>query len=254
MTGALIEPELKAIRKSGEILAQAMSAVVKAVRHGVVATLELDAIAETTIRKLKGKPAFKGYRGYPRVLCVSINDEVVHGIPSKNKILKLGDNAGLDLGVVYDGMYTDMATTVAVSGDQRQAQILAVTRAALQAGLKQVRAGAYTGDIGADVQRLVESQGCNVVRDLVGHGVGRGIHEEPSIPNFGRPRTGSLLQSGTALAVEPMVTTGGYAVRVDDDGWTVRTADGSLAAHEERTVLVTATGYELLTPVLWVES
>lgn len=254
MTGALIEPELKAIRKSGEILGQAMSEVVNAVRHGVVATLELDAIAETTIRKLKGKPAFKGYRGYPRTLCVSVNDEVVHGIPRKNKILKKGDNVGLDVGVVYEGMYTDMATTVAVSSDIRHAHLIAVTQAALREGLKQVRAGAYTGDIGAAVQRLVESQGCNVVRDLVGHGVGRGIHEEPSIPNFGRPRTGSLLQSGTALAVEPMVTTGGYAVRVDDDGWTVRTADGSLAAHEERTVLVTATGYELLTPVLWVES
>ncbi|MBI4089858.1 MAG: type I methionyl aminopeptidase [Candidatus Kerfeldbacteria bacterium] len=251
---ALTEPEIKAIRHSGEILAQAMHDVVDAVRRGVVVTLELDAIAEQAIRQRQGKPAFKGYRGYPRALCVSINDEVVHGIPQKNKQIKLGDTVGLDLGVVYDGMYTDMATTIAVAGSAEQRRLLAVTRAALQAGLRQVRVGAFTGDIGAAVQQQVESQRYNVVRDLVGHGVGRGIHEEPSIPNFGKPGTGSQLQAGTAIAVEPMVTAGGFAVTIDDDGWTVRTADGSLAAHEERTVLVTATGYELLTKPLWAES
>ncbi|MBI4425991.1 MAG: type I methionyl aminopeptidase [Candidatus Kerfeldbacteria bacterium] len=250
----LSEQELAAIRRSGQILAQAMQQVIAAIRRGVVATIELDTLAESAIRKLGGNPAFKGYRGYPRTICISVNDEVVHGVPRKNKILKEGAVVSLDLGVVYRGMYTDMATTVVVSRQTRQTEIIAVAQAALREGLRQVRAGATTGDIGAAVQQLIEAHDYSVVRDLVGHGVGRSIHEEPSIPNFGQPGTGSRLRSGTAIAVEPMITAGRYTVTTDGDGWTVRTADGSLAAHEERTVLVTDHGYELLTPPRWDES
>lgn len=240
--------ELRALRKSGAILSKSLRLVAASVKPGV-ATQELDAIAEQAIRAEDGEPAFLGYRGFPASLCVSLNDEVVHGIPRKDRIVKSGDLVGLDLGVSWKGMYTDMATTVFV-GDappREVARLLLATRRALAAGLSAVRPRATTGDIGAAVQRIVEGEGFGVVRDLVGHAVGRSIHEEPSIPNFGAAGSGTTIEAGMALAIEPMVTEGSFEVETDGDGWTVRTRDGRLAAHEERTVLVTNRGYELLT-------
>lgn len=241
--------EVEALRRSGEILARSMQKVIRSLQPGVSAA-ELDRCAEVSIRSMGGVPSFKGYRGYPASLCVSRNDEVVHGIPRPSTILAVGDIVGLDLGASYHGIHTDMATTIAVGRSSvRARQLLEVTRSAIAAALAAVKPKAWTGDIGAAVQGLVERAGFGVVRDLVGHGVGRSIHEEPSIPNFGEPGTGTELKPGMALAIEPMVTMGDYAVSTDDDGWTVRTRDGSLAAHEERTVLVTEGGYELLTPL-----
>lgn len=240
--------ELTALRTSGRILSESLRAVVVAIHEGI-STAALDTIADGLIRSRGGIPSFKGYHGYPASLCVSINDEVVHGIPRADRILARGDVVGLDLGVSFDGMHTDMATTVAVGNHSPTVvKLITATRQALDAGLAAVVADATTGDIGAAVQRVVESNGFGVVRDLVGHGVGRHIHEEPSIPNFGRPHTGTPLVIGMALAIEPMVTVGSYAVTTDDDGWTVRSADGSIAAHEERTVVVTKEGFELITP------
>lgn len=243
------EREIEALRASGTILSQALQAVIKAVQPGVTAAA-LDAIADQAMRAHGGTPAFKGYRGFPASLCVSLNDEVVHGIPRAEVVVRAGDVVGLDGGVSYRGMFTDMATTVLVGRVSEQARrLVRVTRQALAAALRVTRASIRIGDIGAAVQAVVEAAGFAVVRDLVGHGVGRAIHAEPSIPNYGQRGTGAALSAGQCLAIEPMVTAGGYAVRTDADGWTVRTADGSLAAHEERTVLVTERGYELLTPL-----
>ncbi|MBI4093284.1 MAG: type I methionyl aminopeptidase [Candidatus Kerfeldbacteria bacterium] len=243
----LTKRELESIRISGKILSAAMTSVVEAVRPGVSAQ-ELNRIAEAAIREHQGEPSFKGYRGFPASLCVSRNDEVVHGIPREGVRLQSGDIVGLDLGVVFKGLYTDMATSVPVGKVSSTAQrLLDVTRASLEAGLEVVRNGNHTGDIGAAIQAVVAAAGFQVVRDLVGHGVGRDVHEDPAIPNFGEPGTGSLLRSGQAIAIEPMVTAGSFAIKTDPDGWTVRTSDGGLAAHEERTVLVTDDGYELLT-------
>jgi len=240
--------ELDALRRCGVILSQSLGEVVAAIRPGT-ATKELDVIAERAIRNAGATPSFLKYQGYPASLCVSVNDEVVHGIPTVRRVLREGDIVGLDLGAEYHGMYTDMATTVAVGGPSKEAgQLIEVTRRALTAGLKAIRAGRMTGDIGAAVQSTVEKDGFGVVRILVGHGVGHRIHEEPLLPNFGARGTGTPLVEGMALAVEPMITAGDYAVATDADGWTVRTKDGSLAAHEERTVLVTKRGYEVITP------
>lgn len=240
--------ELTALRRSGAVLAEALEAVASAVKPGVDA-LTLDRLAEEVIRSRGGTPSFLGYHGYPASLCVSVNDEVVHGIPLASTVLREGDVVGLDLGVIVDGMFTDMARSVAVGQiTAERRRLLDVTQSSLAAGLRAVHAGIRTGDIGAAVQRVAEAAGFGVVRDLVGHGVGRAVHEEPSIPNFGKAGTGDRLVAGMCLAIEPMLTTGDYEVETDDDGWTVRTADGSTAAHEERTILVTDRGYELLTP------
>ena len=242
------DAERDALKRCGVILSQSLGAVVAAIRPGM-STMELDEIAERVIRGAGATPSFLGYQGYPASLCVSVNDEVVHGIPKSDAILKDGDVVGLDLGAQFEGMHTDMATTVAVGTPSQDVErLIDATRRALAAGLKAIRNGCTTGDIGAAVQSVVEKEGFGVVRDLVGHGVGRHIHEEPSIPNFGMRGTGERISEGMALAVEPMVTAGGYAVVTDADGWTVRTRDGSRAAHEERTVLVTKRGFELITP------
>jgi len=242
------QSELEDLRTSGRILAGALAKVVAAAQPGIT-TQDLDAIAERFIRSHNARPAFQGYRGYPASLCVSRNDEVVHGIPRKEIVLAEGDVVGFDLGVEYRGMFTDMARSVGIGTiDPAAKRLLDATRMALAAGLKVIRSGCRTGDIGQAVQRQAEALGFGVVRDLVGHGVGRAVHEDPSVPNFGRRGTGEKLQSGTVIAVEPMLTAGAYHVVTDDDGWTVRTDDGSLAAHEERTVRVTNDGYELITP------
>lgn len=240
--------DVAALRAGGRLLAEALTEVVAAVRVDVT-TSALDAIAAPTLRQGGGEPAFLGYHGYPTSLCVSINDEVVHGVPSPTRRLAPGDVVGLDLGVTYRGLVLDMAVTVIVPPADREATRLVKTaHRALAAGLKVIRAGATTGDLGATIQAVVEAQGFGIVRDLVGHGVGRALHEPPVIPNRGHRGEGVPLAAGQALAIEPMITTGDWRVTVDDDGWTVRTRDGSRAAHVEQTVLVTERGCEVLTP------
>lgn len=247
MTDAL-RPRLDAMREGGTLLAAVLGAVAAAVRPGIT-TAALDAIAAKQIREAGAQPAFLGYRGYPAVLCTSRNSVVVHGIPRADEVLAAGDIIGLDLGLVFQGFYTDMAVTVpvgTVSADVRR--LLATAWDALEAGLTTIHDGVRTGDVGSAIQRVVEGRGFGVVRDLVGHGVGAAIHEDPSVPNFGRPGTGTLLTAGMTIAVEPMIARGQPAVETLADGWTVVTRDRSLAAHVEQTVAVTREGIEILTP------
>lgn len=241
------DAEIADLRTSGRILADTIELVAAAVKPGVT-TKELDAIAMREIRQRGGQPAFLGYQGFPAALCTSINTEVVHGIPNQNHVLQAGDIVGLDLGVAYKGMYTDHAITVAVGDISSEAQqLLSDTEASLMRGLQMVKAGGRVGDISAAIEKTLKPKKYGIVRDLTGHGVGRAVHEPPSIPNFGAAGSGPKLEAGMVLAIEPMVTLGDWRVETRPDGWTVATADGSLAAHFEHTVLVTQDGYELLT-------
>lgn len=242
------ERQRAAIVEGGRILSAALDAVAAAVRPGV-SGLELDTIAERFIRRAGAEPAFKGYRGFPAALCVSVNDAVVHGIPTADRKLRDGDIVGLDLGLRWRGLITDCAVTVGVGTLQPSARrLILVAYEALQRGVAAVRAGATTGDVGAAIQAFVEGAGYQVVRDLVGHGVGLKLHEEPELPNFGRAGSGPRLVRDQVIALEPMITAGQAAVASDTDGWTIRTADHSLAAHFEQTLLVTETGATVLTP------
>jgi methionyl aminopeptidase len=201
------------------------------------------------MRELNATPAFKGYRGYPCVLCTSVNEEVVHGIPSTKRVLKDGDIVSIDTGVILDGYYGDSATTVAVGAKvpERTRKLLEITEASLERGIEAVKPGATLGDVGAAVQEVVEAGGFSVVRDFVGHGIGTKLHEDPQVPNFGRRGQGQKLREGMVIAIEPMVNAGGPDVQVLSDGWTAVTQDGSLSAHFEHTVAVTAKGAEILT-------
>jgi len=238
--------ELAAMRRAAQVAARALRDVCAAVRPGVT-TRELDRVAEDRIRALGGVPSFLGYRGYPASVCVSVNDEVVHGIPGRRP-LREGEIVSLDLGAVVEGFHGDNAVTVPVGEiDEPRRRLLAVTAESLEEGIKAVRAGAYLGDVGAAIQRHVERAGFSVVRDFAGHGVGRRLHEEPQIPNFGRRGHGVVLRTGMTLAIEPMVNMGGPDVVMERDGWTVRTADGQPSAHFEHTVAVTETGADVLT-------
>jgi methionyl aminopeptidase len=213
-----------------------------------VSTLDIDGEVETLIRKAAARPAFKGYRGFPATICASINEEVVHGIPAAHRRLKEGDIVGLDLGCIVDGYYADAAITLPVGdvpGDVQR--LLDVTRESLERAIEQARPGNRLGDVSAAVQRHVEAAGFGVVRAFVGHGIGRELHEDPQIPNFGEPGTGAVLRPGMVLAIEPMVTMGHWGVRVLADRWTAVTEDGSLAAHFEHTVAVTDSGPDVLT-------
>ena len=210
-------------------------------------TKELDRIAERELRALGGTSSFKGYRGYPASLCVSINEEVVHGIPG-NRIIKDGDLVSLDFGAIVDGYHGDSAVTVAIGEIGVQAQnLLRATQGALSAGIAAARAGGRLGDISQAVQQYAESRGFGVVREYTGHGIGRAMHEEPLVPNFGQAGTGPELKSGMTLALEPMLTTGDWHTRVGADNWVVYTSDRSMAAHFEHTVAVTPQGGEVLT-------
>jgi methionyl aminopeptidase len=212
-----------------------------------VSTMELEKYIERRITQLGARPAFKGYRGYPRCLCASVNSEVIHGIPSE-RCLKRGDILSLDLGVVVDGYYGDSAITVPVGEIPESTQrLLRVTQEALQLAVEQARLGNRLGDISATVQRHVEENGYSVVREFVGHGIGRQLHEDPQVPNFGQPGHGPVLKQGMVLAIEPMVNAGGAAVRVLGDNWTAVTADGSLSAHFEHMVAVSRNGPDILT-------
>jgi methionyl aminopeptidase len=213
--------------------------------------MDLDAVAEAFIRSHEGaKPAFKGLYGFPGSICTSINDEIVHGIPSRKRILKEGDVVSLDVGVGYRGYFTDSAVTVAVGAvDAMTEKLLAVTAESLEAGIAAATIGNHIGDIGAAVQAVVEAAGFSVVRDLVGHGIGVEFHEEPQVPNYGKPKRREKLVPGLTLAIEPMVNVGGPATRTLSDRWTIVTADGSRSAHFEHTVAITESGPRVLTRV-----
>jgi len=237
--------EIEKLRRSNRLVAQALLKVREAIKPGV-RTAELDRIAEETIRKGGGRPAFKGYRGYPANLCVSVNEEVVHGIPGPRR-LEEGDIVSLDLGVLMDGYYGDAAITVPVGEVSEEAKkLIEVTEEALHKGIEKARVGNRLYDISHAIQSWVESFGFSVVRDFVGHGIGRQLHEEPQVPNFGPPNQGPRLMVGMVLAIEPMVNAGGWQVRVREDGWTVVTADGSLSAHFEHTIAITEDGPDIL--------
>lgn len=238
-----------AMRRGGHRLAILLNRLAASVRPGMT-TADLDARTRELLKEHGDTPAFLGYRGYPAVLCTSRNAEVVHGIPRDDVIVQTGDILSLDFGIVTDGWYSDMAVTIPVGAvSPADQKLIDAARDALAEAIGIVRPGIHIGDIGATVQALVESRGFGVVRDLVGHGIGRDLHEEPQVPNVGIAGQGPVLREGMAIAIEPMVTAGGYGVRFLDDGWTVVTADGSRAAHFEHTVLVTRDGGEILTSV-----
>ena len=240
--------EIDAIARAGEVLSRLFDALATRIAPGV-STAELDRFAESFIRSHAGAlPAFKGLYGFPATLCVSINEEVVHGIPSGRRVLREGDIVSVDAGVKLDGWYADRAMTYPVGGvDEAGQRLLRVTLEALRAGIEQARPGHHLGDIGSAVQATAETAGYGVVRELVGHGVGRGPHEEPQVPNFGRAGRGLALRPGLVIAIEPMVTEGAYAVRTLPDRWTVVTADRKRSAHFEHTVAVTENGPRILT-------
>ncbi len=238
--------EIKLIEKACRIAAEALEMLGELIRPGVK-TKELEEYAEAFIKARGGTPAFKGYRGYPASICVSINNQVVHGIPS-DRLIKEGDIVSIDLGVVYQGYYGDAARSYAVGRiGELQKRLLEVTERALYKGIEKARPGNRVGDISAAIQDYVESNGFSVVRAFVGHGVGRFLHEEPQVPNFGRPGKGPRLKEGMTIAIEPMVNTGSPDVMVLDDGWTAVTADGGYSAHFEHTVVITKNGAEILT-------
>lgn len=237
--------EIDKARASNRIVAEVLSVLREKVKPGVT-TRELDKIAEGVADKRGAKPAFKGYRGYPFSLCTSVNDEVVHGIPS-SRVLVEGDIIGLDFGIYHQGLYGDAAITLPVGKvDEQAANLMQVTEQSLYSAISQVCDGNRLGDISAAVQETVEAAGYSVVRDFVGHGVGKSLHEDPQIPNFGKKGRGIELKKGMILAIEPMVNAGKYKVKILSDGWTVITADGSLSAHFEHSVAITDNGPEIL--------
>lgn len=237
--------EIEKMRESAGIVAETLDHLAPFVKPGVT-TRELDRLAEAFIRKNGGEPSFLGYRGYKYSICASVNEEVVHGLPGA-RVLKEGDIITVDVGVYKNGFHGDSARTFTVGPVRLEAQrLLDATRESLEMGVAQVRAGNRLGDVSAAIQQHAEGHGFSVVRSLVGHGIGRDLHEDPQIPNYGRPGIGALLKPGMVLAIEPMVNAGGYEVETLADGWTVVSADGSLAAHFEHTVAVTENGPDIL--------
>ena len=241
--------EIEIMRRANVIVAEVLQELKKRVAPGVT-TLELDAVPKEMTLKSKAIPAFKGYnvagRIYPRCLCASVNDEIVHGIPSK-RALREGDIIGLDYGVIYEGYYGDSAITVGVGKVSEEAQrLMDVTEQSLYKGIEQLHDGKRLGDLGSVVQQIAEGAGYSVVRAFVGHGIGKKLHEEPPVPNYGEPDRGLRLKEGMVLAIEPMVNVGGYEVEIKEDGWTAVTKDGSLAAHFEHSVAITKNGPYIL--------
>lgn len=245
--------ELEILREGGRILAEVLDLVSKKVALGI-STIELDEYAESLILERGGKPSFKNYSEgtatpYPATLCTSINDEIVHGIPS-DYILKDGDILGLDIGMVFGGLYTDTAITVPVGNvNDDEQKLINVAKEALSRGIAVIRDKASIGDIGHAIQSYVESQGFGVVRELVGHGVGRGVHEEPEVPNWGERGAGAKLKEGDVIALEPMVIVGSRKIKLADDKWIWKTADGGLSSHFEHTIVVTKNGAEIITKI-----
>jgi methionyl aminopeptidase len=240
------QDEIKRMAESCRIVAEVLEGIKQHIAPGI-ATNELDAFAESFIVQKGARPAFKGYKGYPASVCISVNEQVVHGIPSSAK-LNEGDIVSLDIGVYYKGFYGDAAITLPVGNiGSEPKRLLSATEKALQIGIGKAVIGNRLSDVSAAIQDYVESEGFSVVRELVGHGIGRELHEEPQVPNFGRPGQGPELREGMTLAIEPMVNAGGWEVVILDDGWTTVTKDRSLSAHFEHTIAVTKNGSIILT-------
>ena len=240
------DEEIVAMRQVGRIVADILGILAGQVRPGMK-TKELDVIAEMELKKLGAKPSFKGYRGFPANICVSINDEIVHGIPGE-RVLNEGDIVSLDFGAIFNGFQGDAALTVGIGTVSSSAkQLMEATKGALKAGIAAAHPGAALGDVSAAIQNYAESRGYSVVREYTGHGIGREMHEEPQIPNFGAPGTGPMLKKGMTLALEPMLNAGDWHTRLADDHWTVLTADGSLSAHFEHTIAINDAEPEVLT-------
>ncbi len=238
--------QIEAIRRAGQIVGSVLYDLRSRLAVGITPRA-LDTLARQLIQERHGRPAFLGYHGYPNTLCISVNDVVVHGIPSEVPFAP-GDIVGIDAGAISDGWYADAAITVGIGKISPGAsQLLAVTERALAAGIARAVPGQYLGDIQAAIQRVIEEEKLGIVRHLTGHGIGRTLHEAPEIPNYGRPGTGLVLQPGMVLCLEPMVTIGDPRVTIDKDGWTIRTADHSLGAQFEHTLAITETGPEILT-------
>ena len=241
--------EIESMRIAGKMLAEVLQHVKNQTVAGM-STKDLDDMAAKKLKTLGGAPSFLGYNGFPGVLCVSVNDEVVHGLPNEDKVLEDGDIISIDFGVTYRGMVTDAAITFALGTiEPRVQKLIEVTERSLMAGIDVLRGGVRVGDIAHTVQKVLDSRGYGIVRDLVGHGVGHHLHEDPNIPNYGHAGSGPTLHAGMTIAIEPMATLGGWQVMMDDDNWTIRTKDHSLAAHFEHTILITEKGYEILTEV-----
>ena len=239
--------EIAAMRRAGMVVTSILKILSKEVRSGMT-TGQLDDIAVRELARYGATPSFKGYRGFPAALCTSINEQVVHGIPGE-RVIREGDIISLDFGAIVDGFHGDAALTIGVGNISPQAkQLLQITKSCLEAGISVARVGAHLGDISAATQHCAESRGLSVVREYTGHGIGREMHEEPQIPNFGPPGYGPVLRKGMTLAIEPMVNIGGWQTKVKDDHWTVVTADGSLSAHFEKTIAITDGEAEVLTP------
>lgn len=238
--------EIESMRKANRVVAEVLSYLTPLVKPGVT-TAELDKLAEDKVRELGAAPAFLGYRGYPATLCVSINEEVVHGIPSTKRVVREGDIVSLDMGAIVEGFYGDSAVTVAAGKISPEARrLMDVTKASLYAALAKVKAGVKLGEVCHAVEQYAVANKVSVVREFTGHGIGRHLHEEPSIPNYGKPANGPVLRAGMTLAIEPMLCLGRPEVVVQNNGWTAVSADGSLAAHFEHTVAVTENGCDIL--------
>ena len=244
--------ELDLMREAGKVVASAKQAVKDAIRPGVT-SMEMDAVAEEVIRKHGAIPSFKGYKPtpskpFPATICFSFNEEIVHGIPGNRKI-KSGDIVSVDFGAIVEGFHGDSAFTIAVGeGSEETERLISATKIALEKGISEAKEGARLTDISHAVQSYAESEGFSVVREYVGHGIGRSLHEEPQVPNYGKPGRGPKLKVGMTLAIEPMLNVGTWQTKALDDGWTVVTADGELSAHYEHTIAVTENGPEILTP------
>lgn len=242
--------EIQIMRRGGAILAKVMEKTLALVKPGLT-TEELNLKAEKEIRSLGAVPSFLGYQSFPKSICTSINEEIVHGIPSHKRFLREGDILSIDMGVYYEGYHTDAALTVPVGRiSEEDEKLIRVARESLIKGLGEVRDGASLGSVGYAIQETAENNGFSVVRDLTGHAVGRELHEDPSIPNFGDPNTGNTIKKGETLAVEPMLNIGDFHTETQEDGWTVVTRDRLKSAHFEVTIAVTDKGYENLTPIL----
>jgi len=241
--------EIELMRAAGKIVAETHKLVKEEAKPGV-STLKLDKLAEDFIRSRGAIPAFLNYRGYPATLCISIDDEVVHGIPSQKRIIREGQLISVDVGAKKEGYFGDAARSFFIGEpDEEAARLLRVTEEALERGIEQALPGNYLGDISFAVQKTAEDNGFSVVRDLVGHGIGKNLHEEPQVPNYGTPKTGVRLKEGMTLAIEPMVNVGTWMVKILEDEWTVITTDGSRSAHFENTIVITKKGPEILTQI-----
>lgn len=242
--------EIEKIRKSGAIVAHVHAVLRDRIKPGMT-TMDLENIAEKETLAKNAIPAFKGYHGFPFCLCTSVNEEVVHGMPSARRVLKVGDIVGVDFGVLLDGFYGDSAYTLAVGKIDEEAQrLMDATQASLAAGIEKCLIGNRLQDVSAAVQKVAEAGGYSIVRDFVGHGIGRGLHEPPQVPNYGTEGKGIRLKEGLVLAIEPMVNEGDFKVKVLEDGWTAVTADGKRSAHFEHTVAITADGPDILTKLI----